>query len=77
MCLLAVGQACWGFSHVLEQTEAAGSVPAQEQTQSKHVKYVLTKNDPYSLRCLSELRRTLSSGQTAAVTDRYSINVSF
>lgn len=75
MCLLAVGQACWGLSHVLEQTEAAGSVPAQEQTRYKHVKYVLAKNDPYYLWRLSLW--TLSSkkpksGQTGAVTDRYS-----
>lgn len=77
MCLLAVGQACWGFSHMLGQTEAAGSVPAQEQTRCKHVEYVLAKYDPYSLWCWSEFRRTWSSkkpksGPTSAATDGYS-----
>lgn len=55
------GQACWGFSHVHEQTAATGSVPAQEQTLYKHLKYVLRRGEPHSLWCLSEDRRTLKS----------------
>lgn len=42
-------------------TAATGSVPAQEQTRYKHLKYVLTWCEPHSLWCLSEDRRTLKS----------------
>ena len=34
VCLSMGGQACWGFSHVQEQTAAPGSAPGQEPTQT-------------------------------------------
>lgn len=59
-CLSMGGQACWGFSHVQQQTAATVAVPAQEQTQYKHFKHVLTGNGLHALWCLTVDKRTLS-----------------
>lgn len=58
-CLSMWGQACCGFSHVLQQTAATVAVLAQEQTRYKHFKHVLIGNGLHALWCLTVDKRTL------------------